>query len=90
MIKVKFIPKYFPIILLPLYWLWFLLYYIFGSLIYLIMIIFSPFKTRENIIDFYKKKSTSLDRNLKLDKQEEEKEEDKKDQEKEDELDIRY
>ena len=94
MIKVKFIPKYFPIILLPLYWLWFLLYYIFGSLIYLIMIIFSPFKTKENIIDFYKKKSTSLDRNLKLDKQEEDSEEDSEedtqDQEKEDELDIRF
>lgn len=97
MIKVKFIPKYFPIVLLPLYWVWFLLYYIFGSLIYLVMIIFSPFKTKDNIIDFYKKKASSLDRNLKEekikeeDKQEVDKQEEvKKDQEEEDELDIRF
>lgn len=90
MITIKFVPKYFPVILLPLYWIWYLLYYIFGSLIYLIMIIFSPLKTKENIIDFYTKKSTSLDRNLKLDKQEEEVEEDTQDQEEEDGLDIRY
>lgn len=89
MIKVKFIPKYFPIILLPLYWIWFLLYYIFGSLIYLIMLIFSPFKTKEKVIDFYKKKASSLDRNLKEEKKEET-EEVKVDQEEEDELDIRY
>ena len=93
MIKVKFIPKYFPIVLLPLYWVWFLLYYIFGSLIYLVMLIFSPFKTKDNIIDFYKKKASSLDRNLKEDEEQEEtieQEEVKKDQEEEDELDIRF
>ena len=93
MIKVKFIPKYFPIVLLPLYWVWFLLYYIFGSLIYLIMLIFSPFKTKDNIIDFYKKKASSLDRNLKEDEKQEEtieQEEVKVDQEEEDELYIRY
>ena len=72
MIKVKFIPKYFPIVLLPLYWVWFLLYYIFGSLIYLVLMIFSPFKTKDNIIDFYKKKASSLDRNLKEDDEQEE------------------
>ena len=89
MIKIKFIPKYFPVILLPLYWIWFLLYYIFGSIIYLIMTVFSPFKTKENIIDFYMKKQSKLERNLTLDEKEED-EEESINKEEEDEPDIRY
>ena len=89
MIKIKFIPKYFPVILLPLYWIWFLLYYIFGSIIYLIMTVFSPFKTKENIIDFYMKKQSKLERNLTLDEKVED-EEESSNMEEENELDIRY
>ena len=91
MIKIKFIPKYFPVILLPLYWIWFLLYYIFGSIIYLIMTIFSPFKTKENIIDFYMKKQSKLERNLTLDEEiKEEVDEEASSSEVEDEPDIRF
>lgn len=50
MIKLKFIPDYFPIILMPLYWIFFLCFYIIYLPIYGLVLLFSPFRSKKSLI----------------------------------------
>jgi|GEM_PF-1617428 hypothetical protein len=57
MIKIKFIPDFFPIVLLPLYWIFFLSFYIVYLPIYFFVLLFSPWRSKKSLVSFYSKKA---------------------------------
>ncbi len=64
MIKLKFIPDYFPIILMPLYWIFFLCFYIIYLPIYGLVLLFSPFRSKKSLIRYYSKHFSKEKRDL--------------------------
>ena len=65
MIKLKFIPAYFPWTLLPLYWIFFISFYILYLPCYLLVWIFSPYRSDKSYKKYYSRKMSQTKRNLK-------------------------
>ena len=64
MIKLKFIPPYFPVLLLPVYWLYFLCFYLVYLPFYLLCLLFSPWNHKKSLTAIYMKKTSNNKRNL--------------------------
>lgn len=64
MIKLKFIPEFFPVLLLPLYWLFLLSFYIFYLPIYFFIWLFSPYKSKKSLKAYYSRKAKKDKRTL--------------------------
>lgn len=64
MIKLKFIPAYFPWTLLPLYWLFFFSFYLLYIPCYLLVLFFSPYKSDKSYKKYYGRKMSKTKRNL--------------------------
>lgn len=61
-IKLKFLPDYFPLILYPFYWLFLLSFYILYIPIYIIIWLFSPYKSKRSLIRYYNRKASKSNR----------------------------
>lgn len=64
MIKLPFKPDYFPVLLLPVYWIYFLCFYIGYLPIYVLIVLFSPWKSDKRAYAFYMKKTSAEKRSL--------------------------
>jgi hypothetical protein len=62
MVKLPFLPSYFPVLLLPLYWLFFIAFYVGYLPVYLILVLFSPFKDTKSVLALYQSKSSKAKR----------------------------
>lgn len=83
MIKLKFIPDFFPIVLLPLYWFFLLCFYLFYIPIFFFIWLFSPYKSKKSLKAFYLRKAKKDQRKLEYKKKKEEEEKKKKEKENE-------
>ena len=86
MIKIKFIPDFFPIVLLPLYWIFFLSFYIVYLPVYFFVWLFSPWRSKKSLISFYAKKAKSDHRTVSYSTEEEMEDDPGKEEEMEDDL----
>ena len=69
MIKLPFLPTFFPVLLLPLYWvLIFIPYYLGFFPIYLVKVLFSPYCKTDALYKDYLRKHSKDKRNLTYDK----------------------
>jgi hypothetical protein len=63
-VRLQFLPPYFPVGLLPLYWLFFLLFYIFYLPVYLVLWLFSPYRSRKSRSKVFEAKTSDVKRDL--------------------------
>lgn len=70
MIKLKFIPPYFPVLLLPIYWIYFLCFYIVYIPFHLICWIFSPWRSDKKTYQLYLEKTSKTERDLSVEEEE--------------------
>ena len=63
-VKLSFLPAFFPVVLLPFYWIFFLLFYIFYLPVYFVLWIFSPYRYRKSRIKPFEKKPSCIKRDL--------------------------
>jgi len=64
MVKLKFLPDYFPFLLLPVYWISWLCFYIGYLPFYLVILLLSPYKSKKDLVAFYEKKASKVKRDL--------------------------
>jgi hypothetical protein len=74
MIKLPFKPEFFPILLLPLYWLYFLCFYLWYIPFYFVVWLFSPYRSSETLYKDYLKKHSKDKRSMRYENHDEEKE----------------
>lgn len=58
MIKLRFVPEFFPIVLLPLWWVFLLCFYVVYLPVYLLVLLFSPWRSRKSLVAFYSRKAS--------------------------------
>jgi hypothetical protein len=64
MVKLPFMPDYFPVVLLPLYWVFWLCFYIGYLPVYLLVLLFSPYRNEKALYAFYERKASKAKRDL--------------------------
>jgi hypothetical protein len=64
MIKLPFIPDFFPVLMLPLYWVYFLCFYLWYLPVLLIVRLFTPYRSKEAAYAYYMKKHSEDQRSL--------------------------
>ena len=67
MVKLKFVPDYFPILLLPVYWIFWICFYIGYLPVFSIVLLFSPYRSKKDLLAFYEKKASKVKRDLTYD-----------------------
>jgi hypothetical protein len=63
-VKLSFLPAFFPVVLLPFYWIFFLLFYIFYLPVYFVLWIFSPYRSRKSRTKVFEGKTSDVKRDL--------------------------
>ena len=64
MVKLPFMPDYFPVLLLPLYWVFWLCFYVGYLPLYLVILLFSPYRDEKSLYAFYQRKASKVKRDL--------------------------
>lgn len=72
MIRLPFVPPYFPILLMPVWWVFWLCFYLFYLPVYFLTWLFSPYSPRKSDLDPYRKRYSSVKRNMDPEKKKEE------------------
>lgn len=57
MISLALVPDFFPVLLLPLYWIFWLSFYLFYCPVYFFIWIFSPYRSRKTALAYYSRKA---------------------------------
>lgn len=71
MIRLKFVPRGFPILLLPLWWLFLLCFYLVYLPCWLLLLLFSPYGPRKDPASFYARRAARDVRTLRYSEPEE-------------------
>ncbi len=58
MIRLKLVPEFFPIVLLPLWWVFLLCFYVVYLPVYLLVLLLSPWRSRKSLVAFYSRKAS--------------------------------
>lgn len=66
MIRLPFIPTYFPLLLLPVYWVYWLCFYVFYIPIYFLIWLFSPYSPRKSEDDPFAKRPSKMPRTMEV------------------------
>lgn len=64
MIRLPFVPSYFPILLMPVWWVFFICFYLFYLPFYLLSWLLSPWSPRRSDSDPYRRRYSRVERNL--------------------------
>lgn len=57
MISLALVPDFFPVLLLPIYWIFWLSFYLFYCPVYFFIWIFSPYRSRKTALAYYSRKA---------------------------------
>lgn len=69
MIRLPFLPRFFPVLLLPLWWVFLLCFYSFYLPLMLLTWIFSPWSPRKSESDPYRKRTRDIKRSMESDRE---------------------
>ncbi len=70
MIRLSFVPDYFPVLLLPFYWVFWVCFYVVYLPVYGISLLLSPWRSRESALRYYRRKAGKDARCLEWEKEE--------------------
>ena len=57
MIKLSALPDFFPVLLLPIYWIFWLAFYLFYLPVYFFIWLFNPFRSKKTALAYYSRKA---------------------------------
>lgn len=64
MLRLPFLPEFFPVLLLPLWWVFLLCFYVVYLPVYFVLWLFSPWRSRKDLVAFYSRKASSDSRTV--------------------------
>ena len=64
MVRLPFLPSYFPVLLMPLWWVFWLCFYVFYLPFYLLSWLFSPWSPRRSELDPFRRRPSKERRDL--------------------------
>lgn len=64
MIRLPFVPRYFPVLLVPVWWLFLLCFYLFYVPVYFLCWIFSPWSPRKSEADPFRVRASKKKRTM--------------------------
>lgn len=64
MVRLPFFPDYFPVLLLPLYWVFWFCFYVWYLPFYALVILFSPYRSSKRLYEFYQRRFSKVKRDL--------------------------
>ena len=57
MIRLSALPDFFPVLLLPIYWIFWLAFYLFYLPVYFFIWLFNPFRSKKTTLAYYSRKA---------------------------------
>lgn len=72
MIRLRFIPDYFPVLLLPFYWVFWICFYMVYLPVYGLSLLLSPWRSRKSAVRYYQRHAGKDGRTLEWEKGKEE------------------